>query len=84
MRGVHLRMNEAGMPVDAIHALTLAWLENRNVGTIASVDQLGWLFAQFSWHTGRRWVGRRSRCAGAARSNRRPMVRTRCRFARWR
>ena len=34
------------MPVDAIHALTLAWLENRNVGTIASVDQLGWLFAQ--------------------------------------
>ena len=46
MRGVHGRMNEAGLPVDSIHALTLAWLENRDVRTITNVDQLGWLFAQ--------------------------------------
>ena len=46
MRGVHARMNEAGLPVDSIHALTLAWLEHRDARTITNVDELGWLCAQ--------------------------------------
>ena len=63
---VHARMNEAGLPVDALHTLVLAWLEQRDVRTLANVDQLGWLFAQVQLahrqDTGRqaftvRWTG---------------------------
>ena len=43
---VHARMNEAGLPVDSLHTLVLAWLEQHDVRTLTNVDQLGWLFAQ--------------------------------------
>ncbi len=46
MLSVQARMNQAGMPIDSNHALTLAWLENRDVRTLENVDELGWLFAQ--------------------------------------
>ncbi len=46
MRGVHAKMNQALLPKDTIHALSLAWLENRDVQTLVNVDNLNWLFQQ--------------------------------------
>ena len=49
MRSVLVQMDVAGLPVDTIHALPLAWLENRDVRTLENVDQLGWLFSQLQY-----------------------------------
>ncbi|MHB9081935.1 MAG: PA14 domain-containing protein [Pirellulaceae bacterium] len=46
MRSVQTRMDMAQLPLDSIYALSMAWLENRDLRTIENVDQLGWLFAQ--------------------------------------
>lgn len=46
LRAVQTRMRQAQLPLSSIYALSLDWLENRDVRTLEDVDQLGWLFAQ--------------------------------------
>ena len=62
MRGVHARMNEAGLAVDSIHA------DARLGGEARRADDherrpVGLAARKSSSRTARRWVGRSSRCA---------------------
>jgi hypothetical protein len=56
LQDVESRMGQAGIEVDALYGLTVNWLSARDVRTIESVDQLGWLFSQVQ-HVDRKEIG---------------------------
>lgn len=46
LQSVHARMTSAALPDATVHGLALAWLEGRDVRTLADPPQIGWLLGE--------------------------------------
>ena len=46
LRSAHVRMTQAELPLATVQALSVSWLEGRDLRTLENVDDLAWLWEQ--------------------------------------